>query len=171
MAYNLSILNHPNQLNMKISPFIIFILIFSSCSEKDYERTSHLDSLNREKYFKEEVLTGNYQDLYGTWKAFSVFGGWSGYSEPDFDYLEIKPFGIYGLVRNDTLFEYGEISPDTFDVKPYFQGYQVKLDADFLLGKYRYFGSNRYFDLLRNDTLAIYDGFIDGVTYSFKRVN
>jgi hypothetical protein len=163
-------INEPDKQTMKISRYLIIILILSSCSKKESERTSHLDSLNRDKYFNTEVLTGSYQDLYGTWKAFNVFGGWSGNSEPDFDYLEIKQFGIYGLVRNDTLFEYGKISPDTFDIKPYFPGYQVRLEPDSLSGIYPFFGSNRYFDLPGKDTLAIYDGLYDGVTYSFKRV-
>jgi hypothetical protein len=51
MVYNLSVINYPNPQIMKICFFISFIVIFSSRSEKDNERTSHLDSFNRDKYF------------------------------------------------------------------------------------------------------------------------
>ena len=155
---------------MKKHLIILFALILSSCTKKDGERATYLDSLNKEKYFSEEVLSGNYQELYGLWKAYNLYGGWSGYSKPDINYLEIKPFGIYGFVRDNTLIEYGKISPNVFDLKPYFPGYQVKLESDYTSGKNSIFGLFRYFNVIRKDTLTICDGMIDGQTYYFNRV-
>jgi hypothetical protein len=140
--------------------FVFSILLISSCS-KDEDKTTYLNSLSSDKYFEEEVLTSGSDELYGLWKASSIYG-WSGYSEPDFDYLEIKPFGIYGLIRNDSLFEYGKISQHTFSTYQYPEGYQIKLEPDYKVGLYYYFGGNRFF-YIRNDSLSIGDGFIDGV--------
>jgi hypothetical protein len=148
---------------------IIALLILSSCSKED-EKSLNLDSFKREKYFNDEVLTGDSHNLYGLWKAYNVFGGWSGYSKPDFDYLEIKPYGIYGIIRNDTLLEYGKISQDTFDAQPYFDGFQVKVEPDYMLGPYSRFGGDQYFNLVKNDTLAIGWGMVDGITISFSRI-
>lgn len=155
---------------MKKYFIVLFFLTLTQCSEKDIEPASYLESFDEFKYFNEEALSGSYQNLYGLWKIYSIYGGWSGEVEPDFTYLEIKPFGIYGLVRNNTLFEYGKISCDTFDTKPHFPGFQIKLEPDYLADKYPSFRLNNYFDLVQPDTLFVYDGIIDGITYSFKRI-
>jgi len=39
--------------------------------------------------------------------------GWT--DERDFDFLEVKPIGIFGLIRGDSIFEYGRIELDTFN--------------------------------------------------------
>ena len=155
---------------MKTCLLLLSILIFSSCTKNDDEKKGYLNSFRNDKYFNQEVFMDSYRDLYGLWEAYSVFGGWSGYSEPDFDYLEMKPFGIYGLIRNDTLFEYGKISQDIFDLNHYFPGNQVKLVADYKEGAYSRLASYKYFDIVRKDTLTIYDGLIDGTSIIFKRV-
>jgi len=84
---------------------ITLLFILCSCS-KEENVTSYLDSFATNKYFEQEVFSSSYLEFYGLWKALGSWGGWSGYSEPTFDYLEIKPFGIYGIVKNDILVEY-----------------------------------------------------------------
>ncbi|MEZ5072391.1 MAG: hypothetical protein R2751_15865 [Bacteroidales bacterium] len=56
----------------------------------------------------DELIPEDYRYIYGMWELFDISGGigGSGY-EHDSDYLEIKNFGIYGVIRNDTLIEYG----------------------------------------------------------------
>ncbi len=153
---------------MKTCLSIIIILLLTSCTKEEV-KSKYLNSFSRNKYFDHEVLTGDSQNLYGIWKAYSVFGGWSGYSKPDFDYMEIKPYGIYGLIRNDTVFEYGKISLQTFDTKPYFSGYQVILETDYMKGQYSYLGGQQYFYLTRKDTLTIGWAMTDGITINFSR--
>ena len=126
-------------------------MLFAACKKEEFKST-YLDSLSSDKYFNNEVLTGDSQNLYGLWKAYSVFGGWSGYSKPDFDYMEIKPYGIYGIIKNDSLLEYGKISQRTFDAKPYFSGFQVTLEPDYKIGQYFRLGGNQYFYLFKKDT-------------------
>ena len=60
---------------MKKYLIILLGLILFSCTKKEGDKASPLDSLNlgsvnldfldKKKYFSEEVLTGNYQELYG----------------------------------------------------------------------------------------------------------
>jgi hypothetical protein len=147
---------------------LILLLILSSCSKEDNRVTSYLDSFATDIYFNEEVFTGNYQDFYGLWKVFEASGGWSGFFEPDFDFLEIKPFGIYGFVRNDTLYEYGKITPN-YDILPNFPGLPVKLEPEYTLRKHPTFGSTMYFEMVRKDTLCVSAGIADGVSFVFNR--
>ena len=45
-----------------------------------------------------------------------ISGGFMGSDhECDFDFLEVKPIGIHGLIRGDSIFEYGRIELDTFN--------------------------------------------------------
>ena len=68
------------------------------------------------------------------------------------------------------MIEYGKISPNVFDLKPYFPGYQVKLESDYTIGKYSIVGLFKYFNVIRKDTLTMCDGTLDGLTYSLNRV-
>ena len=147
---------------------LILLLILLSCTKEDNKVYSYLDSFPANKYFDTEVLTGNYQVFYGLWKAIGAYSGWGGSFKPNFDFLEIKPSGIYGFVRNDTLIEYGKITPNT-DIIPNFPGLPVILDPEYDLNndsKVRY---NMYFELVRKDTLGVYDGYYDGVSILFAR--
>jgi hypothetical protein len=148
--------------------FLILLLVLSSCSEED-NVVSFLDSFATNKYFNDEVFSGDYQDFYGLWKVSEAYGGWSGFFEPDFDFLEIKPFGIYGFVRNDTLYEYGKITPN-YDITPNFPGLPVKIEPEFTLDKHPTFGSTMYFEMVRKDTICVSAGIADGVSFVFNRI-
>lgn len=94
----------------------IWIVIFglTSCQkENDKEEIiSYLDSIKSDRYYNDEAIFISYPNIYGIWKLSSIDGGYLGGPWPlDFDYLEIKRIGIYGLIRNDTLFKYGKITP------------------------------------------------------------
>jgi hypothetical protein len=147
---------------------ILFLLLLVLACTKDDKVTSFLDSFNKNKYFDEEVLIGDYQNFYGLWKVIDGYGGWSGYFKPDFDFLEIKQYGIYGVVRNDTLIEYGKIFPN--EIEDNFVGIPVKLDPEYYSQKYSTFRSTMYFEICRTDTLCIYNGLVEGISYSFNRI-
>ena len=149
--------------------FIILLLLLSSCSKEDNGVTSYLDSFATDKYFDKEVFSDSYLGFYGLWKNLGSWGGWSGYSKPNFDFLETKPFGIYGFIRNDSLIEFGKISPNT-GIVDNFIGIPVKFEPVYISGIRPNFGSSMYVELVRKDTLGVYDGFIDGVTSLFSRV-
>jgi hypothetical protein len=145
---------------------IILLLILTFCTKED-QVTTYLESFPTDKYFNEEIFSNDYLGFYGMWKDLGSWGGWSGYSKPRFDFLEIKPFGIYAIVRNDTILEYGKIYPN-IGLANHFAAIAIKLDPEYIKAS-RNIGANMYIEL-KKDTLAINDGFIDGIGYLFSRV-
>jgi hypothetical protein len=147
-------------------------LIYMSCekSNNDVIIKSYLDSIDTEKYYVNEIIPDSYQNIYGTWKLFAVSGGYSGTGhEVNFDYLEIKSIGIYGLVRNDSLFEYGKIELDTFDAH-FTDMLQIKLMPDFYTGLNPYMHPNeKYVNLPQSDSLDLFSPCCDMFNYHFRR--
>jgi len=148
---------------------IIWILLFGLIScEKNDNIKFHLDSIASSKYYSDEIIPADYQTIYGKWKLFKVSGGFGGDGyEPDYDYLEIKSIGIYGLVKNDSLFEYGKIVLDTFDynTKKYLQ---IKLIPDYGLNP-RMYPPEKYIDL-RGDNLNLISSCCDWYNYHYKKI-
>lgn len=109
--------------------------------------------------------------MYGKWELYDVSGGFSGSGyEPDYDYLEFKSFGIYGIVRNDSLFEYGKIVLDTFDINtPGFL--QIRLVPEYHYGKTPYMYSPQiYVEFNDNDTLSLISPCCDLYNLHHKRI-
>ncbi len=155
----------------KILNTLVWILIFGlpSC-EKDDNIKLYLDSIDSNKYYSSEIIPTDYLNIYGKWRLFQVSGGFSGTGhEPDYDYLEIKSFGIYGLIKNDTLFEYGKIELANFDTKT--EGYlQIKLIPEFLDGKNpRMSPSEKYVELVGSDSLNLLSPCCDWYNYHYKK--
>lgn len=150
----------------------IGIIIFGlfSC-EKDDNSKSYLDSLISSKYYSKEIMPTYYQSIYGKWKLFKVSGGLAGVGyEPDYEYLEIKNIGIYGLVKNEILFEYGKIELDTFDfnTKEYLQ---IKFISDYYNGlNPKMYPSERYVELKGSDTLNLISPCCDMYNFHYKRI-
>ena len=93
------------------------ILLFGLVAcEKESPVSTYLNTIETHTYYSAEIIPAQYQLMYGKWHLDKISGGimGSGY-QPDYEYLEIKSFGIYGLVRNDSLIEYGKIELNTFD--------------------------------------------------------
>jgi hypothetical protein len=98
--------------------FLVLVVLFVviACAENNGV-TLHLNEIDQAAFHTEEIIPAKYNALYGKWKLVSISGGFSGMGiEPNFDYLEIKKYGIYGLVRDNELFEYGKVEIDTFDI-------------------------------------------------------
>jgi hypothetical protein len=152
---------------------IIWIVIVGllSCKKEDNSFRFHLDSINKNKYYIKEIIPTNYLNIYGKWKLYKISGGFSGNGyEPDYDFLEIKRIGIYGLVKNDSLFEYGRIELDTFDyrIKEFLQ---IKLVSDYYSGlNPRMSPPEMYIDLKGTDTLNLISSWIDMYDYHYIRV-
>ena len=152
---------------------LIIHLIIKGCDAIDVGLTqSWLDSAAGGKYYSEEIIPDDNKDVYGTWKLIGVSGSFSGMGyEPNFDYLEIKPIGIYGLVRNDILFEYGRIEiiplPDnTTGMLP------VKFVPDFYNDLNPYFTLyGQYMELKGTDSLNMNSPCCDMYNYHFKKLN
>ena len=100
--------------------------------------TSYLDSFDSNRYYSNEFELLNYPFVYGNWEFYKSDGGFSGATyPPDFKYLIIKKIGIYGVVRNDTLIEYGKLVQnfDTLHNK-----FSISFISEFHKDKYQRFG-------------------------------
>jgi len=87
-----------------------------SCDKEDIRL--FLNAIDPQTFYSEEVIPEEYQNIYGKWSLYDITGGFIGTGhEPNHDYLEIKSIGIYGIVRNDSLLEFGKIKLDTFDTR------------------------------------------------------
>jgi hypothetical protein len=79
--------------------------------ESRHLRDVYLDSIPADNYYASEIFDSPWTDIYGTWYLYGISGGiHGGGHELNFDYLEIKHFGIYGYIRNDSVLEYGRVS-------------------------------------------------------------
>jgi len=91
---------------------ILSLFAFTSCQKdiigKNY--STLLDSISSQKYYSTEILSDSHVGINGTWKVIGTSGGIAGTAYiPDFNYLIIKPNGIFGVVRDDSLITTGRI--------------------------------------------------------------
>ena len=93
---------------------LMCIFLFSCKKDSSLEfadKSSFIDSIAVNRYYSSEIQSLSEDGLYKTWKLVRVTGGIMGGEHPlSFDYLVMKPHGIYGVILNDTLKEYGKIS-------------------------------------------------------------
>ncbi|AKP53394.1 hypothetical protein [Cyclobacterium amurskyense] len=149
---------------------ILFILIsgLNSCEEDTIEPHTTLQDLETEKYFDSEIFTESNFKIYGTWELYTVSGGFSGSGHDlNFQYLVIKEYGIYGFVKNNSLLEYGKISPaiqTTNDLRWIVVSEKDKKSNSFFID------SEKYVEFIGNDTLNLYSPCCDRYNYQFKRV-
>jgi hypothetical protein len=150
--------------------FIFSILIsgMNSCEKDTIETITTLQKLDTTKYFDSEVFAAPDLKTYGTWKLFDISGGKSGYGRDlNFEYLKIKEYGIYGFTRNDSLLEYGKISPalqTANDIR-----LKVNFEKDEKSNSF-FTDTEKYVEFIGNDTLNLNSPCCDRYNYHFKRV-
>lgn len=85
------------------------LITLSSCKQED-TTVPFPELKDNRKYYSEEIVPLNFLGIYSIWKFVAASGGFSGMGhEPDYDYLIMSSFGMYALVRNDSIFEQGKI--------------------------------------------------------------
>lgn len=97
--------------------FIIVASLLLSCNS-DTLPTPENEAFNLldPKLFYQEDPFATHAQLYGSWKFVESYGGFMGTGYPlDFDDLLLKPNGIFGIQRNDSLITYGylDVQPNT----------------------------------------------------------
>lgn len=154
---------------IKSITFILLIVALMSCEGEG--KKYHLDSLAPDTYYSSEIIPADYLKIYGKWKLYDISGGFSGAGyEPDYDYLEIKSVGIYGLLRNDKLFEFGKIELYNFDERTT-DFLQIRFIPDPSAGNNpNMFPPEKYLELRGNDTLTLYSPCCDMYNHHYKRV-
>jgi len=126
---------------------------------------SIFDSVSTDIYYSSEIFNSQNSTIYGQWYLKEISGGLhgSGY-EPNFDYLKVKNIGIYGLIRKDSLMEYGKISIDQQNVESLLIKLNPDINSDTFL-----FDSEKYVDFYGNDSLVFRAPCCDRFTYHFIR--
>lgn len=149
---------------------ILSILIsgLNSCEKETIETLTAFQNLRTIKYFDTEIFAEPDLKIYGTWELFAVSGGVSGTGHDlNFKYLEIKKYGIYGFINNDTLLEYGKISPALQTAN------DIRLKVDFEKDEKSnsfFTDTEKYVEFTGNDTLNLNSPCCDRYNYHFKRV-
>ena len=150
--------------------FVVCMLICALyyCDQDTIETHTSLLEFRKTKYFDSEIFTEPYFRIYGKWKVFDISGGLhgSGY-DLNFDYLEVKEYGMFGFVRNDSLLEYGKIVPSLQTAD------EIQLNVSFEKDENSnsFFGDReKYVVFSGNDTLSLYSPCCDRFNYHFVRI-
>jgi hypothetical protein len=156
---------------MTSSKLMVMIFLFAtlSCDKESPGKKFLLESIDSHSYYSEEIIPSGYKGLYGTWKLVNVSGGFSGSGhENNFDYLVIEEIGIYGIVRENTLIEYGKIERETFDPKTD-EYLQVKFVSDPRSGFKSLSAPESYLNLKADDSLEIISACCDRYNFHFTK--
>ncbi|MDA3879991.1 MAG: hypothetical protein PF436_06345 [Prolixibacteraceae bacterium] len=117
-------------------------------------------------YYYNEIFNIENQGVYGKWKLTSISGGITGGGyEPDFDYLEFIPYGIYQFVRADSLLEFGRvaIAEQTDD------DLRITLKVDNSSTSF-FSDSEKYIELSKGDVMNLIAPCCDRYNYHFERI-
>ena len=145
---------------------LAIILSLMSCQKDEKKIYTTLDSIETKEYYNAEIFTQPYLSIYGKWKLFATSGGFSGTGiDLNFDYLEIRKYGVYGLTQNGNLLEYGKIiiTPQTNENR--LKVYLEKDEYSNLLMR----DNEKYIDFYGSDTLFLSAPCCDRINYHFIR--
>ncbi len=148
--------------------FVSGVAVFDSCEKESIQKASALEGLEQTRYFNAEIFALQDLKIYGKWELYSISGGFAGTGyDPDFDFLEMKAFGIYGFVRNDSLLEYGKVSPALQN--PNDLRLKVVFEKDENSGLF-FTDPEKYVEFSGVDTLHLNSPCCDRYNYHFVRV-
>lgn len=105
---------------MKRFIYLICLLSLFSCrkeqeqKEQEQSASSLLDAIETTKYYNDEIFTEGNLILYGQWRFLYIYDDAGiivgpGKIDPDYDYLVIKKYGIYGKIKANKVIESGKI--------------------------------------------------------------
>lgn len=152
--------------NLLYSALIFISLV--SCEKKEEKvtvQTSLWEGINETQYYNQEIFSDAYLDLYGLWSIKKIDGGFIGTGyEPNFDFLEIRKYGIYGFIRNDRLLEFGKIEI----LNQTHENLQIELQKD--LNAVHFFNEQQLSVIFfTQDSLLLTSAYMDGYNYYFKK--
>ena len=108
-------------ISIKLIMAMIIILSFTYCKKdnvNDKDKDVEVDlsdlfhSIAQDTYYSEDPFSDENAIIYGKWKAIAIEqSGIAGITEgpPDFDYLLIKPNGIFGILKDCELITTGKV--------------------------------------------------------------
>ena len=127
--------------------FILISIIIITCETNDLPCCDNLGNrtfdikIDFNKYYNEEIFPSEYLSAYDTWHLDYISGGFSGGGYVrDFDQLVIQKYGIFKIIRNDSLLVYGKIDINSQNPDNLF----ITLEADSVLGKVAFYDMAKY---------------------------
>ena len=150
----------------KIPILSLMFLITSISCEKESDLVDYIiDGFTKDKYYDSEIFNENNLDIYGKWILYGVSGGiHGGGHEPNFDYLKINSYGIYGFIRNDSVIEFGRIKIDEQTCVTLIITFEPDENSETFM-----YDSEKYARLYGNDTLSLDSPCCDRYNYHFTR--
>ena len=100
---------------MKRFVYLISLLSLFACKkEQQQSASSLLDTIVETKHYDAEIFTDSNLKLYGQWRFLYIYddagiAGGPGKIDPNYDYLVIKKYGIYGKIKANKVIESGKI--------------------------------------------------------------
>lgn len=155
---------------MTMKPILLIILavLLFSCKKDDIQSVKTMDSFKENSYYCQEIVPAAFNSLYGKWRLEAVSGGFTGSGhELNYSFLLLKPYGIYGITRSDTLIEYGRFETDSTN-----QDMPGMLKLKFIPDHYS--GSSlislpEKYAHMSNDSLVLYSPCCDMYNYHYRR--
>ena len=151
---------------MKKIIFITLVLFSAVACEKREDKILISDLVSKTQYYDNEIFNEENQKIYGKWKYLSISGGIAGSTyDPNYNYLEVIRFGIYGKITDHKVKEYGQLiinkQEDTETRIDFFSADNYRTDSFLDQKVVRFEG---------NDTLILWDGLIDGYFSHYIRI-
>jgi hypothetical protein len=144
---------------------ILMIMSIVGCESKNDHIEYIIDKFAENTYYTAEIFSKPYQGIYGLWKLDQISGGiHGGGHDPNFEFLKVKRFGIYGFIDNDSLLEYGRIVIGGQTEDPLL----ITFEPDEHSGTFTY-DAEKYVHLYGNDTLLLASPCCDRYNYHFIR--
>lgn len=145
---------------------VLAITGISSCKKETVDiNTSFVDTVSVHRYYANDVVSSIHSGLYNKWKLTHVTGGFAG-GEHDliFDYLIFKQNGIYCIVDNDSVKEFGKINVK----EQYKEWILVEFQPD-PLSKTFVGDFQKYVDLTHKDTLILHAPCCDRFSFELTK--
>ena len=148
---------------IKIWTLSLIMILFAGCEKDSDTKDYMLVESARNKYYESEIFNETYLNIYGKWNLYGVSGGFfGGGHEPNFDYLEIKEFGIYDFIRNDSILEFGEILIDEQTDETLLISFEADDSSDIFMGD-----NEKYVYFYGKDTISLSSPCCDRYNYHF----
>jgi len=150
---------------------ILFVLLLTviACETNEEDRITYLDDIAATEYYSKDIIPSSYGDIYGMWNLYSTSGGITGGGyEPGFDHLEIKKYGIYGIVSSGRLIDHGMIKVEETDENA-ITG--LKLSFVSMSDNESVFDVTVYADVSHTDTLNLIAPCCDRYNFHFVKMH
>ncbi len=156
-------MNRINRITI-LSLLVLFNMLLSCEKESDII-IYNIDGFTENKYYDSEIFNAPNLGIYDKWALYNVSGGIHGGGHtPNFDFLKINSYGIYGFIRNGSVVEFGRIKIDEQTSENLLITFEPDENSDTLM-----YDSEKYINFYGNDTLSLDSPCCDRYNYHLVR--